>query len=284
MPVAYAGFDILYPCLTALEAAGCHVMEVFTCPTDQKYEFNDQVRAFAEERHVPCTTERVTPADLARLRANGCRLLLSAGYYYLLPVDPELCAVNVHPALLPEGRGPWPTAWALLNGIERIGVTLHRVGAKFDEGDIVLQEPLDVLPEDDLETLTDRAAALAADLCARLVRDFDHLMASARPQGPGGSWWPMPGKARATITRETSPEQADRILRAVCGFPCWLEGADGVEREIVRARFEPGETGLAYGAESTLPSGAAAIAVNGGRVIVPPAGGRRQDGADSLPR
>ena len=47
MKIGYAGFDLLYPCLEALEEAGCEVRRVFTFPTDNQYEFNRDVIAFA---------------------------------------------------------------------------------------------------------------------------------------------------------------------------------------------------------------------------------------------
>ena len=59
MKIAYAGFDLLYPCLEALEAAGCEVMRVFTYPTDNVYEFNRQVTGFAEARGIQmCIRDR----------------------------------------------------------------------------------------------------------------------------------------------------------------------------------------------------------------------------------
>ena len=48
MKIAYLGYDVLYPCLLALESAGCTVMELFTCKTDNVYEFN--TKEYRKER------------------------------------------------------------------------------------------------------------------------------------------------------------------------------------------------------------------------------------------
>ncbi len=72
MKIGYAGFDLLYPCLEALEEAGCEVRRVFTFPTDNQYEFNRDVIAFAEKRGIPWTDRRVTSADLNALLDEGC--------------------------------------------------------------------------------------------------------------------------------------------------------------------------------------------------------------------
>ena len=55
MRIAYLGYDILLPCLKALEESGCSVMELFSFPTDHEFEFNCEIRRFAAERGLPFT-------------------------------------------------------------------------------------------------------------------------------------------------------------------------------------------------------------------------------------
>lgn len=238
MKLAYIGIDALYPALPALARAGCEIAEVFTCETDNVTEFNLQVRTFAGERGLPLTVGRVTGADLDRLKAAGCRAAVCGGYYHRLPVDPALPMVNIHPALLPVGRGAWPMPVALLRGLGESGVTLHKIDGGFDTGDILLQEAAPILPEDTLETLTDRLRALLPGMMARLIADFDGLWANARPQGPGETW-PCPDEKDYPITPETGWREADRILRAFYGYECIYLDADR-PRGLLRGRAFPG--------------------------------------------
>lgn len=245
MKIAYAGFDLLYPCLEALEEAGCTVMKVFTYPTDNDYEFNRQVVAFAEERHIPWTDQRITRADLENLAAAGCEALFSAGYIYRIPADTSLKCVNVHPALLPVGRGPWPMPCTILKGLTESGITLHKVVHDLDAGDILLQEAFPVTPEDDLETMTATIRALAPRLVKACVADFDRLWENAVPQS-GGEYWPEPSDEERTITPDDSAERADKVVRAFAGYGCLFrteEETFTVVRGEVRPDRHAGEPG-----------------------------------------
>lgn len=217
MKIGYAGFDLLYPCLEALEEAGCEVRRVFTFPTDNQYEFNRDVIAFAEKRGIPWTDRRVTSADLNALLDEGCEAFFSAGYIYKIPVDTPMRCANVHPALLPLGRGPWPMPCTILRGLAESGVTIHKVAAGLDTGDILLQEPFPVTGRDTLETMTETIRTLAPRLVRQAAVAFDALWAAARPQS-GGEYWKEPAEEERTFTPEDSAERVDRVVRAFAGF------------------------------------------------------------------
>lgn len=269
MKIAYAGYDVLSDCLFALEQAGAQVMAVYTCPTDGRFEHSDRVRAFAAQRGLTCPDTPLTPADLAGLRAAGCQALFSAGYYYRIPVDPALPGVNVHPALLPQGRGAWPLPVQILREDTRGGVTLHKLVPQWDAGDILLQQDFALDPREDLETLTAKVNAAAAALCRRVVKDFARLWEQAVPQGVG-SYWACPQKPDYTITAATDPRQTDRILRAFYGFDCYLQTPEA-EYQLVGGRFRPLAHAQPFGTRERTPAGTRYF-VNGGVIELPPEG------------
>lgn len=242
MKIAYIGIDLLYPALPALEEAGCEIAEIFTCATDNETEFNLQITAFAKERNIPYTTERMTGSDIARLKQKGCEMAVCGGYYYRLPVDPDFPIINIHPALLPVGRGAWPMPLVILRGMTETGITLHRVAPGFDEGDILLQETVAVSPEDDLESLTAKLTAPLPAMMKTLVSDFDALLANARPQGEG-EYWPCPDERDYPITPDTPYAEADLILRAFYGYRCIYQ-RDGETLALIRGRAYPVGDGL----------------------------------------
>lgn len=272
MRIAYLGYDILLPCLRALEESGCSVMELFSFPTDNEFEFNRALRRIAGERGVPFTERPIGLSDIHRLKAAGCEAVFCAGYPYRVPVDHSLPIVNVHPALLPVGRGAWPMPVTILRGLTESGVTLHKMEAGFDTGDILLQQAFPVGRQDNLETVTARVRTVAADLCRRMAADFDRIWASGRPQGIG-EYWPCPQKPDYTITAETPPQETERILRAFFGFDCYLR-TEGAEYRIVRGVFRPGPHARPFGSVEIRPDGTRRYAVRGG-VIETAAGGER---------
>lgn len=266
MKIAYLGYDVLYDCLPALEQAGGRIVEVFTCPVDNRFEFNSRVRTFAERRGIPCSLGAISLQDLRRLREKGCRAVFCAGYFFKVPIDSRIAMVNVHPSLLPQGRGAWPIPVQILRGMSWGGVTLHKMTDEWDAGDILLQQSFPIEPDDDLETATEKAGRTAAGLCAQAVAGFDTLFRTARPQGEG-EYWPCPQKADYTITEQTGPEQTDRILRAFYGFDCYLKTA-GTERMMVRGRFLPQAHSRAFGDAEETEQGMRYY-VNGGVICVP---------------
>ena len=235
MKAAYVGIDPLFPALAAMAEAGCEILRVFTCDTDNKTEFNTRVCGFALERGIPLQTRRITPEDLETLVRQGCELLLCGGYYYRLPVRDDLYMVNIHPALLPVGRGAWPMPCAILRGETALGVTFHRMTAEMDAGAILLQRPVPILPGDDLETLTGRLSAAAAEMTPELLTDLAGLWRRAVPQREqDAEYWPCPEEPDWTIREEMAPEEADRILRAFFGYEVIYEGSCG-RYELIRA-------------------------------------------------
>lgn len=95
---------------------------------------------------------------------------------------------NLHPGLLPYGRGMFPVFWALWEGTPA-GATLHELTAGLDAGAIVEQREVAVLPEDTGGSLHARVQAAERELFDRwLPRLAAGERPAARPQPPGGTY------------------------------------------------------------------------------------------------
>lgn len=57
---------------------------------------------------------------------------------------PKYGIINVHGALLPNYRGALPSFWHLFNDEKNAGATVHFMSAAIDDGDIVIQESIDI--------------------------------------------------------------------------------------------------------------------------------------------
>lgn len=237
--IAYMGIDLLYPVLRAILQEGGEVMRIFTCPTDNVTEFNTAVQETARAQGIPCTLDRITAADLARLEEDGCELLVCAGYYYRAPVSDTLPMVNFHPSPLPVGRGSWPMPLLLLRGMPQGGITAHRMARDFDTGDILLQERFPIREGETLRSYMEQVYDRVPGMVHRLMTELPALLAVARPQGPG-DYWPAPTEADWTVTPAMEAEQADRILRAFYGYEC-VYRAGGSRTELIGGRVVPGD-------------------------------------------
>lgn len=222
MKIAYAGFDLMADALQALGRDN-EIVKLFTCKVDGDFETNDRVIALAAFFGAPYTLCRITRDDIEELLSIGCELLISAGYYYRIPVDDRLPMVNIHPSLLPYGRGAWPMPLAILDCLPESGVTVHKTEESFDTGDILLQRRFALAADEDLESFMNKVNALLPDMMRELTADFERLWNDARPQGDGVYQdEPDPGEYR--LSRDSNVAYADRVLRAFYGYGADYEG------------------------------------------------------------
>jgi UDP-4-amino-4-deoxy-L-arabinose formyltransferase/UDP-glucuronic acid dehydrogenase (UDP-4-keto-hexauronic acid decarboxylating) len=189
--------------LAALLAQGERVAAVVT-HEDQAAEGDwfESVADLAKAHGVPVLTPASpnTPDVVARLAALHADVFLSVWYRRLLGAEllamPRVAALNLHGSLLPAYRGRAPLNWVLVNGETRTGVTMHHMTVEADAGDIVAQEPIDILPDDTAATLYGRMVKIGVDL---LLRSYPDVLAGTAPRRPQDH-------ARATVVGRRRPE------------------------------------------------------------------------------
>lgn len=85
--------------------------------------------------------------------------------------------VNTHPSLLPKfgGQGMYGKRVyeaVLAAGEKETGITVHQVVGEYDSGPIVAQEKVSVLPNDTVETLSERVRAVEREFYPRVLADL----------------------------------------------------------------------------------------------------------------
>lgn len=96
----------------------------------------------------------------AQLEAWNTEIVCLAGYMRLFSGDfvekwPARF-LNIHPSLLPKFKGLDTHTRVLEAGDPEHGTTVHYVSAGMDEGPVIAQARVDVLPDDTIDSLTDR--------------------------------------------------------------------------------------------------------------------------------
>jgi len=98
------------------------------------------------------------------LLEHGVELVVCAGYDAILE-KPFIRRfkrriINIHPSLLPEFAGTMDAvAMALESGVRETGCTVHIVTDDVDAGPILAQRPVEVRPDDTVESLRNRIQA-----------------------------------------------------------------------------------------------------------------------------
>ena len=219
MKIAYIGLDLFYPALKKLHSLGLEIVEIFTCDVDNICEFNTEIMGFAKENGIECTTSPITHEDIERLLDKGYDWAICCGYYFKIPHDTWLPIVNIHPSLLPLGRGSWPMAQSILWKHEKSGVTIHKIAQGFDVGDILLQREFTLDADETHSSFMEKANITLEGMLDELCKDFDSIYQNAIPQGEG-EYWKAPTEEDYTVSPDMTVEEADLILRAFYGYEC----------------------------------------------------------------
>ena len=163
--------DLATPSLRAL--AERHDVAGVVCQPDQPVGRSKQPVAppskqWAEEHHI----EVKQPLKLREsgfidwLRGQNPDVCALVAYGRILPQSvldvPTHGFLNVHPSLLPKFRGPSPIQSAIVSGEAESGVTIMRLDAGTDTGDMLSQEKVPIHLEDTTESLAGRLAELGA--------------------------------------------------------------------------------------------------------------------------
>ena len=82
---------------------------------------------------------------------------------------PPMGTFNLHGSLLPQYRGAAPINWAIINGEKQTGVTTFFLKHEIDTGKIILQESIDIEPNDNVEIIHDKLMQIGATLVTKTI-------------------------------------------------------------------------------------------------------------------
>lgn len=178
------------------------------------------LRELATQAGVPFLSfHRIAdPAVLAFVREHRPDLLFVVGLSQLAP--PELIAlaprgaIGFHPTPLPQGRGRAPVAWTILLN-QPAAANLFFLSDEADAGDIIVQRPVEVRPDDYAQDLIDRTNVVLEAAVVELADALRSGNLPRQPQDPAQATWyarrtPQDGR----IDFSQSVASVHRLVRA----------------------------------------------------------------------
>jgi len=93
-----------------------------------------------------------------------------------------LGGINIHPSLLPRYRGAAPIPAAIINREPVTGITIQRLAAEMDSGDILVQETVPLSGRETTAGLSETMAKKAAEILPATLRGIAGGTLRARPQ------------------------------------------------------------------------------------------------------
>ncbi len=280
------------PALDALREADVEITAVVTTREKPKGRGlvmqPSPVKTAAQKSGIPVLEpeDPNVPDFVDRLRELRPEAIVLAAYRFIL--KPELLAVpprgclNIHPSLLPDWRGAAPIQRALMAGETRTGVSIFLMNDKIDQGDVVLQEALDIGPNETFGELLPRLAALGSGLVVSgldaLTRGNFQRITQERGEG---SYAEKVRKEERVIDWHLTAAQIHNLIRALSPSPAAYTLLRGKRLEILASELhtdrhgEPGEATI-DGRQLIVAAELGCV----GLVRVKPEGGKPMSGAD----
>lgn len=118
---------------------------------------------WADQHNVPCyVVPNVNlPEFIGIIADHRAELFVSMSFDQILRKEIREAAplgfINCHAGALPFYRGRNVLNWALINGEDTLGITVHDVDDGIDTGDIITQIFVDIVPDDDYGTMLEKA-------------------------------------------------------------------------------------------------------------------------------
>jgi methionyl-tRNA formyltransferase len=254
--VVFAYHNVGVRCLSVLLAHGVDVALVVTHRDNPNENiWFESVAALATLHGIPVITPDNPNTDevVEQIRALQPDFFFSFYYREMLKAPllaiPKRGALNMHGSLLPKYRGRVPVNWAIIRGETETGSTLHYMTEKPDNGDIVAQQAVPILPNDTAlqvfqkvtvaaeMALNDALPALLAGMAVAVKQDLSL-----------GAYFGGRSAKDGVIDWQQSAKQVHNLVRAVAPpYP-------GAVTEIMGKSLRILQTLVADGAVSEKPA------------------------------
>jgi methionyl-tRNA formyltransferase len=252
------------------------------------------VKTMAAEAGVPVLQpERARdPGFAAELAALRPDVIVVAAYGQILPqavLDlPKFGSVNVHGSLLPKYRGAAPIAWAILNNEPETGVSIMKMAAGLDTGDVLSRRATPIDPDETAADLHDRLATIGAKLLVATLPPFVAGHITPQPQDNSAATYARKiTKADGRVDWSQPALDLRNRLRAFTPWPGafanWIESGRPRLLKMWRAQIErrqgrPGEVLQADKTGLVIACGADALRIEQLQLE----GGRKMTAAEFL--
>lgn len=233
--------------LAALIEQGENIVGVITVPDLPGQKRPNPVRELAVQKGLPLLqpAKLKHPDAVAWVRERKPDLLVLAFVTEFAP--PEMIGsathggINYHPSLLPKYRGGSAINWAVINGERKTGVTIHQIDSGVDTGPIILQEKVDIAPDDTVKSLYfEKLYPLGIQLISKAVALIREGKARPIPQDDTqASFQPVIKESDAVIDWKLTTQRVYDLIRGSNPSPGAVTAFKGRPLKIWEAKPYP---------------------------------------------
>jgi len=133
---------------------------------------------------------------------------------------PKIGSINLHASLLPKYRGASPIHYAIIQGESKTGVTIAWIDKMLDAGDIILQQEVDIQPDDTTGTLSQKLSLIGAELLLKAIELINEGKAPRIKQDISQvTYAPKLNKKDGLINWQRSNIEIYNLVRGLNPFP-----------------------------------------------------------------
>lgn len=178
MRIVYFGNNMFSSCLKYLIEDGFEIERVYINSPDFT---SSVISKLCETHQIPLLKNKPMSEELEHLISKGVEMFIVAEYLHILPETGVKYAINIHPSMLPNGRGPTPLPY-LLKYPEHSGVTIHKLTNVVDGGDVILQSGVPIQTNESITTVMVKMHIEAVNLIKTFLSDVECHYKNAKPQ------------------------------------------------------------------------------------------------------
>ena len=172
------------PILKSLYQNGYNISAIYTQPpqtSNRGQKINKSpIQGFSEtlniEFRIP-TTLKDNKEEYDFLKKLNADIAIVAAYGQILPKEilglTKKGFINIHASLLPKFRGSAPIQRSIMNLEKQTGISIMKIAEKLDTGPICNSYSLDILQNENFESLSERLSLLAAE---KILDDIDAIL------------------------------------------------------------------------------------------------------------
>lgn len=247
MKIVFMGTpDFAVGALEALIDAGHEITAVVTQPDKAKGRSGQlqppPVKECAKRHGIPVLQPpRVkAPGEVAKLREYEADVYVVAAFGQLLSQEildmPKYGCVNIHASLLPKYRGASPIQNAIIDGEKETGVTVMRMNAGLDTGDMLYKKSVSIEDTDTYETLHDKLMVLGGQAVTEALPLLEAgKLVPERQDDALSCYAPRIEKGMGRLDFKRSARELDRLIRGVTPWPGAYTFYRGKQMKIWRA-------------------------------------------------
>ena len=172
------------PILKALYENGYPVSVVYTQPPQKSQRGQkinkSPIQGISETLKMECRTPnslRDNKEEYNYLKKLNADVAIVVAYGQIIPKEylslVKKGFINIHASLLPKWRGAAPIQRSIMNLEKETGISIMRIGEKLDTGPVCNSYKIEIMTDDNSETISEKLSALAAE---KILDNIDEIL------------------------------------------------------------------------------------------------------------